>query len=35
MASSDGSDKPYKIGRGKPPTHTQFKPGQCGNRSGR
>jgi hypothetical protein len=35
MASRNGSDKPYKIGRGKPPTHTQFKPGQSGNRNGR
>ena len=26
-----GSDKPYEVGRGKPPKHTQFKPG---NRAG-
>jgi hypothetical protein len=35
MANSNGSDKPYKIGRGKPPTHTRFKPGQSGHPSGR
>jgi hypothetical protein len=25
----------YEVGYGKPPTHTQFKPGQCGNPKGR
>jgi hypothetical protein len=35
VAKSDGSDKPYKVGRGKPPKHTQYKPGQSGNRNGR
>jgi hypothetical protein len=25
----------YKIGRGRPPLHSQFKPGQSGNPSGR
>ena len=29
-----GSDG-YKIGRGRPPKHTQWKPGESGNRSGR
>ena len=35
MAKDDDSDKPYKIGRGKPPTHTRFKPGQSGLPTGR
>jgi hypothetical protein len=30
MATSD-----YPVGYGKPPTHTQFKPGQSGNPTGR
>jgi len=25
----------YEVGYGKPPKHSQFKPGQCGNPSGR
>jgi hypothetical protein len=28
-------DEPYEIGYGKPPKHTQFKPGQSGHPSGR
>ena len=28
-------DAPYEIGYCKPPKHTQFKPGQSGNRKGR
>lgn len=27
--------KDYEVGRGKPPKHTQFKPGQSGNPKGR
>jgi hypothetical protein len=27
--------EPYEVGRGKPPKHTQFKPGQSGNPNGR
>ncbi len=33
MTSSD--DHPYEIGRGRPPIHSRFKPGQSGNPSGR
>ncbi len=33
MTTSD--DHPYQIGRGRPPLHTRFKPGQSGNPSGR
>lgn len=29
------SEKTYKVGRGRPPVETQFKPGQSGNPSGR
>lgn len=29
------NDKPYEIGRGKPPLHTRFKKGQCANPKGR
>lgn len=29
------SDKPYKVGHGKPPRSFQFKPGQSGNPNGR
>lgn len=29
------SDKDYKVGYKMPPKHTQFKPGQSGNKSGR
>lgn len=28
-------DKDYEVGYGKPPKHTQFKPGQSGNPQGR
>ena len=30
-----GKDELYEVGYGKPPKHTQFKPGQSGNRKGR
>jgi Family of unknown function (DUF5681) len=30
-----GKDERYEVGYGKPPKHTQFKPGQSGNRKGR
>jgi Family of unknown function (DUF5681) len=33
MTTSD--DHPYEIGRGRPPRHSQFRPGQSGNPSGR
>lgn len=35
--NNNGSyDKPpYEVGYGKPPKHTQFKPGQSGNKKGR
>src|SRR5712671_6979501 len=29
------SDATYPVGYGKPPRHTQFKPGQSGNKKGR
>jgi hypothetical protein len=29
------SDRPYKVGYGRPPIHTQFQPGQSGNPTGR
>jgi hypothetical protein len=29
------SDKPYKVGRGRPPFHSRYKPGESGNRGGR
>jgi hypothetical protein len=35
MADQDHSDRPYEVGRGKPPKHTQFKKGQSGNPKGR
>ena len=28
-------DRDYKVGYGKPPEHTRFKPGQSGNKKGR
>jgi len=31
---ADGK-KPYKVGYGRPPEHTRFKPDQSGNRNGR
>ena len=31
----DDSKRDYEVGYGKPPKHTQFKPGQSGNPSGR
>ena len=33
--SSKGKADGYKVGYGKPPQHTQFKPGQSGNPKGR
>lgn len=33
MSGDDPKD--YKVGKGKPPKHTQFKPGQSGNPKGR
>jgi hypothetical protein len=33
MTTSD--DHPYQIGRGRPPLHSRFKPGQSGNPHGR
>jgi uncharacterized protein DUF5681 len=35
MTDQDHSDRPYEVGRGKPPKHTQFKKGQSGNPKGR
>lgn len=32
---SGGSNSDYPIGRGRPPKHTRFKPGQSGNPAGR
>jgi hypothetical protein len=33
--SNGTSPADYEVGRGKPPVHTQFKPGQSGNPGGR
>ena len=30
-----GTDKPYEVGKGKPPKHSQFKPGQVANPGGK
>jgi hypothetical protein len=30
-----GKEEPYEVGYGKPPKHTQFKPGRSGNSKGR
>jgi hypothetical protein len=35
MSSKDEAPKNYAVGYGKPPHHTQFKPGQSGNPKGR
>lgn len=36
MRDDDGNpDRDYEVGYGRPPKHTQFKPGQSGNRRGR
>lgn len=35
MADNDTPDNDYEVGYGKPPKHTQFKPGQSGNPRGR
>ena len=32
---SAASQRDYTVGRGKPPVHTRFKPGQSGNPRGR
>jgi hypothetical protein len=32
---SDAAASDYKVGRGRPPKHSQFKPGQSGNPNGR
>ena len=32
---NDVVQKPYRVGYGRPPTHTQFKPGVSGNLKGR
>jgi hypothetical protein len=31
---SKHDDRPYKVGKGKPPKHTQWRPGQSGNPKG-
>jgi hypothetical protein len=33
--STGGNGNNYKVGYGRPPTHTQFRPGQSGNPAGR
>ena len=35
MADDDGNKGDYEIGYGKPPKHTQWKPGQSGNAQGK
>ena len=35
MAKAKGSGSGYAVGHGKPPKHTQFKPGQSGNPKGK
>jgi hypothetical protein len=35
MAKKKPTPGDYKVGRGKPPIHTRFKPGQSGNPNGR
>lgn len=35
MTNDDNSDRPYAVGRGKPPKHTQFVKGKSGNPKGR
>lgn len=35
MADDDGNKGDYEIGYGKPPKHTQWKPGQSGNAKGK
>ena len=30
-----GSDKPYEVGKGKPPAHTRFQKGEVGNPKGK
>lgn len=30
-----GSDGDYEVGKGKPPVHSRWKPGECGNPRGR
>jgi len=35
LNSSKGGTPSYEVGRGKPPKHSQFQPGQSGNPAGR
>jgi hypothetical protein len=35
MSKRKGTDDSYSVGYGKPPTHSQFRPGQSGNPAGR
>ena len=35
MKNGNGRSRAYPVGRGKPPKHTRFKPGQSGNPKGR
>lgn len=35
MAEDGEDDEPYRVGYGKPPKHTRFRPGQSGNPKGR
>lgn len=35
MSKKNEKHKEYEVGYGRPPTHTQFKPGQSGNPNGR
>ena len=35
MSEKGSPDRDYEVGYGKPPKHTQFKPGQSGNPRGR
>lgn len=34
-SGQDSAERPYKVGRGKPPIHTRFQSGNVGNRKGR
>jgi hypothetical protein len=35
MSKHKNKSRDYEVGRGKPPEHTRFAPGQSGNRKGR
>jgi hypothetical protein len=35
MSKHKNKSRDYEVGRGKPPEHTRFAPGQCGNPKGR